>query len=592
MKKGGISVQTENIFPVIKRWLYSDKDIFLRELVSNACDAITRHKRLASLSEAKESVEPYVINVTINKELKTVTISDNGVGMTEEEVDKYINNMAISGALEFISKYESDDSKGGGIIGHFGLGFYSAFMVADNVEMETKSYTDGGAVHWDCVESGEYEMTASDKETRGTEICLHINENELEYLDYARIKSILNKYCAYMPYEIYCIEGDKKERVNASEPIWQKAATEVKEEDYNEQYKSMFSDYRDPLFSVHINADYPLNFKGVLFFPAQRGNFEPSEGVIKLFYNSVFVADNIKGIVPDYLSCLSGALDCPELPLNVSRSYLQDDSYVRKLSAYIVKKIADKLCKLKNDAFDKYTKLWSVISPYIEYGCIKDVKFYERAKNAVLLKNTDGSYVSLDAVLEGDEDKRIYYTTDEQAQSYYVSLFTAKNIPVYLLDTVVDSQFTSFIESKNDKVKFLRVDSSTDDLGSAAEEDDKLIKLFANAASKDKEMVSFAALGEDSAPALIKLSEEGRRMADMMRMYSMVNGGAASIPTEEELVINTDSSIVKKLSELKKDKAVIVAKHIYYNAIVSNRGLSKDELSDMLANNKKMYDFI
>ena len=592
MKKGGISVQTDNIFPVIKKWLYSDKEIFLRELVSNACDAITRHKRLSSLCEAEESEKPYVIKVTIDKAGKTLTISDNGIGMTEEELDKYINNMAISGALEFISKYDSESGSGSGIIGHFGLGFYSAFMVSDVVEIDTKSYTDASAVHWNCKEDGNFEMDESDKEERGSDICLHISEKEIEYLDFSKVKGILQKYCAYMPYSIYCVEGDKEEQINTSEPVWQKAPSDITDEEYNEQYKNLFSDYRDPLFYVHINADYPLNFKGVLYFPAQRGNFEPKEGMIKLFYNSVFVADNIKEVVPDYLSCLSGALDCPELPLNVSRSYLQDDSYVRKLSAHIVKKVADKLCKLKSEDFDKYTELWRVIKPYLEYGFIKDTKFADRIKGAVLFEKTNGEFVDMESVISVDENTTVYYATDPIAQSYYINLFTAKDKTVYVFDTIVDAQFISFLENKNNKVKFLRVDASLDELGEDADCNEKLKELFAKATGKPNESISFSTMGEEGAAALIKIAEEERRFSDMMRMYSVMNGGQEAVSTNEKLVVNADNATIKRIIELDEDKALILAKNIYYVALIANRQLNKAELVDMMNNSKEVYSLI
>lgn len=592
MKNGEISVQTNNIFPVIKKWLYSDKEIFLRELVSNACDAITRHKRLASLAETNESEEPYCIKVIIDKEAKTLTVCDNGVGMTEEELDKYINNMAISGALEFISKYESDNGAESGIIGHFGLGFYSAFMVSDNVEIDTKSYIDAPSVHWNCKEDGNYVIESSEKDTRGSDICLHISDKELEYLDFIKIKGILQKYCSYMPYSIYCVEGDKEELINTSVPVWQKNPSETTEDEYNEQYKTLFSDYRAPLFCVHINADYPLNFKGVLFFPSQRGNFEPKEGTIKLFYNSVFVADDIKEVVPDFLSCLSGALDCPELPLNVSRSYLQDDSYVKKLSAHIVKKVADKLCKLKNDDFDKYTKLWSVIKPYMEYGCIKDRKFYERVKNAVVLAKVDNTYIDLESAISSADNGRIYYTTDPVAQSCYIDMFTTKGIPVYVFDTIVDTQFISFMEAQNDKLKFLRVDSSTEDLATDAEHSDILTDVFKRATGKDEETITFITMGDTDVAALIKVSEEGRRFSDMMRMYSAINGEVGTPKSEEKLVINVGNNTIKKLLETEQEKAVLIAKNIYYMALIANRPLDKAELSDMLNNSKDIYDLI
>lgn len=595
MKKGGISVQTENIFPVIKKWLYSDKDIFIRELVSNACDAITKHKRLVSLSQAEESAEAYRITVSVNKGNKTLTVTDNGIGMTEEELDKYINSIALSGALDFIAKYEGEDSKGGGIIGHFGLGFYSAFMVARNVEINTKSYTDSPAMHWDCNDGGEYEMEPSARTLRGSEICLHIADDEVSYLEYDTVKSILGKYCAFMPYEIYCTDGKKEERINPTVPAWQRSPSDVTEEEYNELYKQMFSDYRDPLFYVHINADYPLNFKGVLYFPAPKSNFEPKEGVIKLFYNSVFVADNIKEIVPDYLSDIRGALDCPELPLNVSRSYLQDDAYVRRLSAHIVKKIADKLCKLKNESIDKYSPLWDSIRPYMEYGCIKDAKFFDRIKPALLFKTTDGSCEDFDAVVDKKEDadeKKVYYTTDPVRQSYYVSMLNAKGIKVYVFDTVIDTQFASFLEDKYNGLKFLRVDSSMDDIGDSVDEDERLSELFVNATGKEREKIRFCSAGKNGAIALIQLSEDSRRFSDMMRMYSMVNGEGDSIPVDEILVLNRDSDIATRLSEMEEKRATVLAKHIYYTALIANRPLNKEELCAFLENEKGVYELI
>jgi len=597
LKKGGISVQTENIFPVIKKWLYSDKDIFVRELVSNACDAVTKHKRLVSLSEAEESGEEYKVHVIINKELKTLVFKDNGIGMTAEEVDKYINQIALSGALDFVSKYEGEDSKGGGIIGHFGLGFYSAFMVAENVEIKTKSYTGVDAVQWDCKESGEYEMTTGNKADRGTEIVLHVSEGEYEYLDYEKVKAVLEKYCAFMSCPIYCCEGDKKELINEIVPAWQKSPSELTDEDYNALYKKLFNDYRDPLFYVHVNADYPLNFKGILYFPSMRNNMESNEGCIKLFYNSVFVADNIKEIVPDYLYNLCGVLDCPELPLNVSRSYLQDNAYIRKLSSHIVKKLADKLIKLKNDDFEKYCALWDVIKPYIEYGSMKDAKFYDRVYQGMLLKSTDGKYTSLselvpDKASEENKEIKLYYTTDPKQQSYYVDLYADKGISVYVLDAIVDTQFASFFESKKSGVRFLRVDAAVDDIGSAAEDNDKLRTLFAEATGLDKEKISFADLGTDAAPALIRQGEEGRRFADMMRMYQALNATGSDLPIDEELVVNTSSIAVGKINDVSEDKAKILAKHFYLLAIVASRALSADELKAFLETNRLITELI
>lgn len=592
MKKGGISVQTENIFPVIKKWLYSDKDIFLRELVSNACDAITKHKRLASLAETEESTEEYKVRVTVDKQLKTLTVTDNGIGMSEEELDKYINQIALSGALDFIARYEGEDSKGGGIIGHFGLGFYSAFMVASDVEIETKSFTTAPAVSWDCNENGEYNMEDGDREARGTDIILHIAESELEYLDYEKTKSVLEKYCAFMPYPIYICEGDKEELINEVQPVWQKQPSEVEDSDYNALYKKLFNDYRDPLFYIHINADYPLNFKGVLYFPAAKNAYESNEGCIKLFYNSVFVADNIKEIVPEYLYSLCGVLDCPELPLNVSRSYLQDDSYVRRLSVHIVKKIADKLVKLKSDDSEKYGKLWDAIKPYIEYGCMKDQKFYDRVKDGVLLKKTDGSYTAITQLLADEsEETKVYYTTDAQQQAYYVNLFSEKGIDVYLLDIALDTQFAAFVESKKPALKFLRVDASLDDIGDKADENEKLSTLFSEAIGKEKDKISFVSLSESDAPVLIRCNEEERRFADMMRMYAAF-GGETGGNAEETIVVNVANPAIKKLEGVEDAKAAVIAKHFYLCALVASRQLTETELKDFVESNSAINGYI
>ncbi len=585
MKKGGISVQTENIFPVIKRWLYSDKDIFIRELVSNACDAITKHKRLVSLGEVDESKSEYKISVVLDKELKTLKFCDNGIGMTEEEIDKYINQIALSGALDFIAKYEGEESKGGGIIGHFGLGFYSAFMVADTVEIKTKSYQEAPAINWECKESGEYSLEESEKDERGTDIVLHVSDSELEYLDFEKVKSILVKYCGFMPYPVYCVEGDKEELINDTEPAWLKSASEVTPEQYNELYKKLFNDYKDPLFYVHINADYPLNFKGILYFPAEKTAFEQREGSIKLFYNSVFVADNIKEIVPDFMYNLCGVFDCPELPLNVSRSYLQDDTYVRKLSAHVVKKFAERINKLKIDDFDGYSAIWESLKPYVEYGSMKDSKFYDKVKQSMLLKSVNGRYVTISEVIDGvEEEKKLYYTTDEKQQAYYLSLFESKGIPVYIMDAVIDTQFASFVESKNDKIRFVRVDASIEELGELGESNDDLAQLFSEVVGKDKERIIFASLGEDAAPALLRRSEQERRFSDMMRMYARANGGDEVMPVEEELVINSQSLSVKKLSLLDGDLRKALAKRIYLMAVITNRQPTAEEIHEIIEN--------
>ncbi|NCA68357.1 MAG: molecular chaperone HtpG, partial [Clostridia bacterium] len=380
MEKGGISVQTENIFPVIKRWLYSDKDIFLREVVSNACDALSKHKRLVSLGNATDAESDYKITVLVDKDAKTLKISDNGIGMNAEEVKKYINQIALSGALEFIDKYESKEGNTSGIIGHFGLGFYSVFMVSEKAEIITKSYDGSPAVAWTCDENGSYEMGECVREAgRGTDIVLHISEDELSYLDGEKVKEILRKYCSFMPYPVFFDEGSKSEQINDTAPLWQKNPKDIKPEEYKEFYKKLTGDYEDPLMYVHINADYPLNFKGILYFPRIKSDFEALESKVSLYYNQVFVSDNIKEVLPEFLIYVRGVLDCPELPLNVSRSYLQSDGNVKKISGHITKKVADKLEEMFKNNREDFEAKWDDISVFIKYGMITDEKFYERA---------------------------------------------------------------------------------------------------------------------------------------------------------------------------------------------------------------------
>ena len=383
IRRGGISVETQHIFPIIKKWLYSDKDIFLREIVSNASDAVIKLKRLHSLGQITlPENEEFKITVKIDTDESIITVTDNGIGMTLEELQKYICSIALSGALDFIEKYEGGD-KSGGIIGHFGLGFYSSFMVSETVEVDTLSYQGGDAVHFTCNENGEYEISPSDRTERGTSVIMHISEAEKEYLDETRLKGILNKYCAFMPIEIYFENGkptdnNESKPVNETSPLWCRSSSEITEEEYNEFYHKIFNDYEDPLFSIHINADYPLNFKGILYFPRIKNEAQSLEGEIKLYYNQVFVADNIKEVLPEYLLMLRGALDCPELPLNVSRSYLQDNAYVKKIGQHIVKKVADKLNALLNNDRPAYEKIYEDIRVFIEYACLREKKFYDR----------------------------------------------------------------------------------------------------------------------------------------------------------------------------------------------------------------------
>ncbi len=588
MANGALSVDTEHLFPIIKKWLYSEKDIYLREVLSNACDAVTKHKRLVSLSEATESEVPYRIDVRTDAEARTITVTDNGIGMTRDEVERYINNIALSGAVDFISKYEGEG--GSGIIGHFGLGFYSMFMVADKVTMQTKSYKDEPAVLWECTEAGEYEMSEGSRETRGTEITMYLMEDEGEYLKHDTLKTVLEKYCSFMPVEIYLHDGDKEELINETVPLWQKSPSECTDEDYKEFYRKQFHDYADPLFWVHINADYPLNFKGILYFPQRKNAFDPQESEIRLFYNSVFVADNIKEVCPEFLVNLKGVLDCPELPLNVSRSYLQNDAYVRKVSAHIVKKVADRLNQLFNQDREAFEKNWSGLKPYIQYGCIRDNKFCERTENVVLFERASGGWCTLAEYLQDKEEGTVYYTTDAKAQSYYLDLFAAKEIPVLLFDTLMDTNYAQFREGKNEKIKFRRIDSDLDAIkGEGEVETGALEALFKKAAGKEDAKISFVPLGEEDAPALVSVSEDSRRMADMMRMYNIQGGKEDfSFPVEEVLSVNTESPLIKKLQSLPEgdEKADRIAKHIYLSAVMLSRPLTPEELRTYVSLNR------
>lgn len=585
IKKGGITVETEHIFPIIKRWLYSDKEIFLRELVSNASDAITKMKRLVSLNEASDDGEGYRIDVKLDEENKTLTISDNGIGMSEEEVERYINQIALSGALEFIEKYEKE-SDSSGIIGHFGLGFYSAFMVADKVEIITKSFTDAPAVHWVCNEVGEFEMEKSDKEKRGTDIILHITEEEKEFLKKENLTSILDKYCAFMPSEVYFNGEDKP--INDTNPLWLKNPSECKKEDYIEFYRKVFNDWQEPLFYIHINADYPLNFKGILFFPKPSHEFSNMEGQVKLYYNQVFVADNIKEVIPEYLLTLRGVLDCPELPLNVSRSYLQNSGYVSKISAHIVKKVADKINSLFNTERESFEKMWDDLKPFVEYGSMRDKKFLDKVRDSVIFKKTDDTYVTLKEYTEKNtkEVGKVFYANDKIQQSRYISLFKEEEIDVLLLDSIIDSQFITHLESENKDIKFIRCDSDiASSLKSESEttENEVLKELFKEAINKENTEVSFTALKNEKTPAMITLDEQNRRFSDMMKLYRM-----GDMPTEndgEKLVVNIKNPLVEKISSLigtDREKAKSLAKEVYMFALISHRTLSEEELENFV----------
>ncbi len=618
-EKGGISVQTEHIFPIIKQWLYSDKDIFLRELVSNASDAVVKLKHLASIGEAKGIDDDYKITVTLDKDAKTITVSDNGIGMSEEEVKKYINQIALSGALDFIQKYEHEpDSKNAdgsrkeaavdGIIGHFGLGFYSVFMVSDTVEIITKSYTDAPAVHWTCTDGGEYEMSECEKATRGTDIILHIMDGEEEYLGEGKIHQILDKYCSFIPVPLYLEKAEKEQneedsslRINADEPLWLKQPSQCTDEDYDAFYQKVFRDYKKPLFHIHINADYPLNFKGILYFPKINHEYEGIEGQVKLYYNRVFVADNIKEVIPDYLLMLKGVLDCPELPLNVSRSYLQTNTYVSKLSAHIIKKVCDKLNSLFNTERDKYEAIYEDVKSFLEYACMRDVKFYEKTKNVLLYKTVDGDWLTLNEYLTSSEaleagdnaEKVVYYTNDTTRQAVYINMFKSAGKKVVVLDKLMDNQFMSMLENTEKNVKFLRVDANADAIKNGedtSEGSEELKNLFKEISGNEKLEVTFTALKEEKIPAILNIEEEARRYNEMMKFYSMYShDGANNLPVQEDatLVLNSSNPIIAKLERMSAqpdDTAKAMAKQIYTLALLGQRQLTASELSDFLDN--------
>lgn len=619
-KKGGISVETEHIFPIIKKWLYSEKDIFLREIVSNASDAVTKLKRLNSLGQT-DIEDNWKIHVTLDKTAKTLTVEDNGIGMTEEEVGRYLCQMALSGALDFVQKYEGENAQNDGIIGHFGLGFYSAFMVSDVVEVNTKSYTDAPAVHFTCKESGEYEITAGDRETRGTEVIMHITDNEVEYLDRYKIEGILNKYCSFMPVDIYfTVEGEEKDAaesednkeakaeelkpVNEKDPLWLKNPSECTEDEYKDFYRKVFSDYREPLFHIHINADYPLNFKGILYFPKITSEYESIEGQVKLYYNQVFVADNIKEVIPDYLLMLRGVLDCPELPLNVSRSYLQNNTYVAKVGNHIVKKVTDKLSSMCQNDRETYEKLWKDLKIFVEYACMRDKKFYDKMKDAILLELTDGTFTTLSAYLEEAREKHentVYYTSDKALQAQYISMLNQEGIKVAVFDKTLDSQFLSFLESSvGAGLKFERVDADIANVlknGGDTQTNEALEKLFREVSGNEKLVVKLETLKSETIPALLTVSEQSRRMEDMMKMYAMsgMDVGSNPFPTESTLTLNASSPLITKLSgvdEADHERAKLIAGQIYRLSVLAQRKLSADELQSFLSDSFKVLGML
>mgnify|MGYP001032935075 FL=1 len=664
-KKGGISVDIEHLFPIIKKWLYSEKEIFLREIVSNASDAITKLARLSSLGQASDiDTDAFRIDVVLDPDEGTLSVTDNGIGMTEEEVSRYICQIALSGAVDFISKYEGEQNDQSGIIGHFGLGFYSAFMVSDRVDVYTRSYTGAPAVKWTCDGDGAYEITPANADQapmRGTRVVMHISTDEEEFLKGYKIREVLQKYCAFMPYEIYFTDlSDKKETpkndenasdtkkeaaqtskeegqettqtpINDTHPLWQKKPSECTEDEYRDFYRKVFADYKEPLFHIHINADYPLNFRGILYFPRLNQHLDNMEGQIKLYYHQVFVADNIKELLPDHLTMLRGVLDCPELPLNVSRSYLQNSAYAAKIGQHISKKVADKLTGMFHTERENFEKLWPDLKTFVEYACLREPKFYDRIKGCVLYHTTEKetrTFVTLQEYLEEAKttnENKVYYTTDPAAQAQYISLLRAQDIEVVIIDTVLESQFIQMIEQKNDGVQFIRVDA---DIAGALKADDAqtdkpdetesadkkesenkdsdgkdqtkadaypaLTSLFRDVSGKNDMEVRYIRLKDQSIPAMLTVDEQAHRMDEMMRMYQLQNGLQTG-PTLQRaaLSVNLNNKLIEKLQQAPDTPdAKTIASQIYHLALLSQRQLTPDELSAFLTESYNVLEHL
>lgn len=610
MAKGNISVDSENLFPIIKKWLYSDKDIFLRELVSNACDAVTKLKKLAGIGEAElDADEKFKVTVSIDKKNNKLIISDNGIGMTEEEIDKYINQIAFSGASDFLSKYKDEENEGAQIIGHFGLGFYSAFMVSDSVEIDSLSYQKGAIpARWVCDGTMEFDMSEGERDERGTTITLNIAEDSREFLEESTIRQILHKYCAFLPTEIYVEnvddepeipeEGKEPEEpkpINNTTPLWMKKPSECTDEEYKAFYRDVFMDFNEPLFWIHLNVDFPFNLKGILYFPKINMEFAGQEGQIKLFNNQVFVADNVKEVIPEFLMLLKGVIDCPDLPLNVSRSFLQNDGYVKKISAHITKKVADKLTGIYNSDKESYEKYWDDINIFIKYGCIRDEKFYEKIKDILIFKTTDGKYVTMNEYLEGKDKKEIYYVSDPKLQSQYIRMFKEQGLEAVELPTMMDTHFISFLEMKNPEVKFKRIDSVLSDTAEDKETDEEtskaLVEKFKTRIGDDTLKIEAKPLKNAEIPAVILLSEESRRMQEMYRSYGQQMAGMASMFHDEfTLVINMNNDLIQKLDALSEEDADLVMDQVYDLARISHSPLSAEAMTKFIERSNKLLE--
>ena len=617
-KQGNIKISSENMMPIIKKWLYSDKDIFLREIVANGVDAITKFKKLVEMGEAKaEPDEEYRIDVFVDEKAKTLTVQDNGIGMTADEVEKYITQIAFSGAEDFLQKYEN--ASGDGIIGHFGLGFYSAYMVSENVEIYTKSYKDEPAVKWESDGNSTYTLSETDKTSRGTKIVMHLAEGEEEFLKEYRIRELLRKYCSFMPYNIYLNpkgeekkpddkaaenkkDGDEKKvevkdkPINNTTPLYLKDPKECTPEEYKDFYRDTFMDYNEPLFWIHLNMDYPFRLKGILYFPkVKKQQVQLEKGQVKLYCNQVFIADNIKEVIPEFLMLLNGVIDCPDIPLNVSRSFLQNDRQVQKISKHITKKVADKLTALFNNERERYNECWKDIATFIKFGCLKDDEFYDKVKDIVIFKNLEGDYKPLNDFLgeevsdedagKGVQPKAVYYVSDEAQQAQYIALFKEAGLDAIVCDTFIDPHFISYIEYKNPrKCRFVRIDADVDGAlksGEEVKEEDHkdLIELFKNNLANKDISVKEKKFKNGNIPAIITVEEFMRRMSEMNSFYGMSEADTMKNAT---LVLNLSNPIVAGLTGQAEEKQKFIVNQIYYLAMLGYKKLTPEELSDFV----------
>lgn len=613
-KQGNIQISSENMMPIIKKWLYSDKDIFLREIVANGIDAITKYKKLVEMGETAEdeSNKNYCIKISVDKTAKTLTVEDNGIGMTEDEVEKYITQIAFSGAADFLAQYEK--AGGDGIIGHFGLGFYSAYMVSENIEIFTKSYkADAKGVHWESDGESTYTIEECEKAERGTKIVMHIAKEEKEFLDEGRIRALIEKYCAFMPYDIYYnFTGKDDKALNDTHPLYLKNPKDCTEEEYKEFYRKTFHDYHDPLFWIHLNMEYPFRLKGILYFPKVKSKVELERGKVKLYCNQVYIADNIKEVIPEFLTLLNGVIDCPDIPLNVSRSFLQNDRQVQKISKHITKKVADKLTGLFKTDREKYQQCWNDISVFIKLGCIKDEDFYSKVKDIIIYKDLNGEYKSLNEFLGVKEEEKadpateedkgekkeeekqpttIYYISDEVGQAQYIEMFKNAGLNAIVCDTFIDTHFVSYLEYKEPtKFRFMRIDADVDAAlksaeGGNDEENKALTEAFKAALKNTQIAVKAERLKNENVPAIINVAEFSRRFGEMNAFYGIAG---ADEDRDMTLIVNTANPVVGAFMQLDDDKKKFVANQVYYMARLAYKKLSPEEMKEFADNNEEL----